>query len=318
MAHPMNHKEKRTSIPLLSPLDAEKIIARQQGKGDTAIPEVSGAAQLAALLAKHTKIGHVFLEIAVGPEMAEAMLARNTNNRPIRKGRVKLMARAMRARRYRDKQPHPICFDNEGVLRDGQHRLQSVVDSDCTIIFTVCFGCDPAEREYYDQGIPRSVSDIASEHGQLNVVLAQSVVALILRVEQEDSSPLDRIEQTERLDELYAGEPAFEMALKASHRLRDLVTPATASLAIWYIATHTAHGDRLESFIEGVSKGALLAEGSPVLRVRKQLANERGPNGRDSAVRRAGSIVLAWNALMERRRPRGFKWESTITLPGVV
>ena len=316
MAHPMERKTKASATPMVSERDAEKIIARQT-KGATAI--VPPADQLTALLAQHTTIGHVFLEIAIGPEMARAALDRNFDNRPLREARAKIMARAMQEKRYRDKQPHPICFDNKGVLRDGQHRLRAVELSGCTIVFTVCFGCDPDERDYYDQGIPRSVSDIAREHGHPYVVLAQSVVALILRVELEDASSLYRNEQTERLDQLFAAGPDFGEALKASGRTRTLIPPATGALAYWHIVTNTAHRDRLESFWDAFSKGALLAEHHPALRVRNHLMAERGQkSSRDMAVRKAGAVVQAWNALMERRRPRSFKWDQTLRLPEVV
>jgi len=314
MAHPMESKPRRSAAPVLSAREAAKLLARQQAPDGPQV--LGGADQLAALLAQHTTFGHVFQEIAVGPEWAAAALVRNSENRPIRKTRVKIMARAMQEKRYRDRQPHPICFDFNGVLRDGQHRLGAVVESDCTIVFTVCFGCHPDERDFYDQGVPRSVADIAREHGHNNVVLAQSLVALILRVELGSTASPDRVEQTDRLDELFA-EPEFAAILKFGYRLRALVPPSTAALALWQIATHTAHRDKLDDFVEQLSKGALLAEHSPVLRVRNQLASERGSNGRDRAVRRAGSIVMAWNAHMERRRPRSFKWDSTISLPQV-
>jgi hypothetical protein len=300
----------------LSLLDQEKIIARQRVKADTA--SVAPADELAALLAQHNTIGHVYLEIAVGPEWAAAALARNFDNRPLRQWKVKIMARAMTENRYADKQPHPICFNHLGVLADGQHRLEAIVLSGCTIIFTICFGCDPKERDHYDQGTPRSVSDIAREHGHQNTVLAQSVVAMILRTELRSAAPLDRNEQTERLDALYTESEDFEQALKASSRTKTLISPTTGALAFYHIAAHTTHRDKLEAFWEALAKG-LLTEQNPVWRVRQELIKDRNQKGsRDLAVKKAGSIVLAWNALMERRRPRNFKWDTSLRLPEVV
>ena len=316
MAYPLEQRRRRSATPELSAEDAEKIIARQQAKKDTSVP--APADELVAILAQHVVVGHVFLEIAVGPEMAEAMLARNFDNRPLRESKAKIMAQAMIEKRYADAQPHPICFDIRGILGDGQHRLRAVVISGCTIIFTVCFGCHPKERDYYDQGTPRSVSDIAREHGHAQSVLAQSVVALILRVERGDASPLDRTLQTERLDELFSGQE-FELSLKAGGQTRKLIAPATGSLAFYHIASHTAHRDRLDGFWENVAKGTMLPEHHPAHRVRNQLLAEKNQkSSRDNAVKKAGAIVLAWNAHVERRRPRNFKWEGTLRLPEVV
>ena len=329
MSQPMEPKQKVAATPVASPREIGGIIAARRPRKDPAAPAVTqgvtsggasdAAEQLDALLARHTKVGHVFLEIAVGPEWAAAALERNHDNRPIRKSGVATIARAMREGRYRDKLPMPICFDIEGILRDGQHRLSAVVESGCTIFFTVCFGCDPGERDYYDQGIPRSVSDIAREHGHASTTLAQAVAVLILRVELGDGGPLDRNMQTERIDALFAAGPDFAASLRECRKARALVPPTTGALAWWYIAAHTEHRDKLDGFWEDITRGVLLAENHPALRVRNYLMAERGQRpSREGSVKKAAAIVLAWNAVMERRRPRGFKWDQTTRLPEVV
>jgi hypothetical protein len=275
--------------------------------------------RLAALLAQHATYGHAFLQIACGPDLAEAALARNFDNRPQRPGKIRTMAADMLAGRFKEKIPHPVCFDFNGVLRDGQHRLAAIIASGCTVWLTFCFGCDPTERDYYDQGTSRSVSDIAKEHGQQNTTLASTMVALILRIEQATTQTFGRNEQTERLDRLFRDDPAFDTAIKAGMKLRDLMTPASAGLAHWYIASNTSFIQRLEPFWESLQKGADLKEGSPVLRVRNELLarNHKGM-GREGNVKKAAAIVIAWNAFLERRRPRNFDWEETIRLPEVV
>jgi hypothetical protein len=280
--------------------------------------QASAVNQLAAILAQYTIVGHVYLEISIGPEMAQAMLDRNFNNRPLRETRAKIMARAMLENRYRAKVPHPICFDIEGVMRDGQHRLRAVILSGCVITFTVCFGCDPAERDYYDQGISRSVADIAREHGHLNVMAGQALVALILRIELQEPASLDRNKLTERLDELYGTDPDFDMAIKTGMRLRLFVTPSASGLAYWTIAHGTARRDRLDAFWEAMVSGANLPPRSPVLRVREHFRAATARSTRDVAVKAAAAIIIAWNGLIERRNPRHFRWDSTVRLPEVV
>lgn len=281
--------------------------------------DVSAEDRLAAILAQHTTVKHVYLEMPCGPEMAAAMLARNFGNRPQRRTRIQSIATDMEAGRFMEKQPHPVCFDINGVLRDGQHRLAAIILSGCTVWLTICFGCDPAERDYYDQGVPRSVSDISREHGQQNAKSASALVALILRIEQESNETFSRNQQTERLDRLFAEDPNVDAAIKAGWRLHELMPAASGSLAYWHIASHTAHKARLEPFLEGVQKGADLKEGSPALRIHNQLLTERKQgSGRESNVNKAGALVLAWNAMIERRKPRYFEWDVGVKLPEVV
>jgi hypothetical protein len=275
-------------------------------------------ARLAAILAQHTAVKHVYLEMACGPEMAQAVLDRNFDNRPLREARARTMATDMAAGRFREKQPHPVCFDINGVLRDGQHRMRAIILSGSTPWLTFCFGCDPAERDYYDQGIARSVADIAREHGQQNATLASTTVALILRIEQETSKTFGRNEQTERLDELFQNDLTFVPAIHAGMKLRGMMSPAAAALAHWQIVNHSAHNEKVESFWEGIQKGANLPETSPTLRIRNELlARHRKGTGREGNIKKAAAIVLAWNAFIERRRPRHFEWTETLRLPEV-
>lgn len=275
--------------------------------------------RLTELLAGYTKSEHVFLEMAIGPDMAEAMLKRNFSNRPLRESKAVTMAQDMVAGLFLERQPHPVCFDFNGVLRDGQHRMRAVIVSGCTVWLTVCFGCDPKERDYYDQGTPRSVSDIAREHGQQNTTQASAAVALILRIEQETNRVFGRNEQTQRLDKLFDEDPVFDAAIKAGMKLRLVMNVAAATLAYWHIATHTAHTPRLEKFWEGIQKGSYLSDDSPVLRVRNILAAKKSTTrGREGSVKRAAAVILAWNATIERRRPRSFEWAETLRLPEVV
>mgnify|MGYP004444112455 FL=1 len=50
-----------------------------------------------------------------------------------------------------------ISIDSNGVLRDGQHRLKAVIESEVPIYFWVCTGVDP--KGIYDQNRPRTAKD---------------------------------------------------------------------------------------------------------------------------------------------------------------
>jgi len=327
----MKHMRKRKAhTPNISPQPHLEVLpaAASQNKAVVAAslpaepkaPETPSVAdQLAALLANHTKVGHKFVQMMINPEWADAMMARNFDNRLLRKGKVAIIARAMVEARWAPT-PESVKFDINGILRDGQHRLSAVIQSGATVPMTVVFGCDPAECDFYDQGTPRSVADIAREHGHANAVVAQSLVALIMRIELEDNTVFDRVAQTERLEELFGGDPLFETAIKAGKRLRFLIPPTAAAMAYWTIAHKSSRNDRLETFWDALVSGADLPARSPVLRLREFIRDKRnlpGRTSRESAVKIVAAVILAWNAVMTRRLPSKFTWDFTIRLPEV-
>src|SRR5512139_1601297 len=75
----------------------------------------------------------------VTPAMAAELLKNRPANRPISKVRVRLMIEDMRAGRWVDNGSSIVVTDDLQLL-DGQHRLQAVMDSGCTITFLVACG----------------------------------------------------------------------------------------------------------------------------------------------------------------------------------
>jgi hypothetical protein len=54
-----------------------------------------------------------------------------------------------------------IAFDEQGNILDGQHRLWAIVESGKTIEMVVGRGLAAEVRDFIDQGIPRTVVDVA-------------------------------------------------------------------------------------------------------------------------------------------------------------
>lgn len=96
----------------------------------------------------------------IDPKTAEAYLEHNKINRPLRKGGVEKFATDMKNGDW-GLTHQAIAFDEQGNILDGQHRLWAIVESGCTIEMPVARGLDPSARDFIDQGIPRTVVDVA-------------------------------------------------------------------------------------------------------------------------------------------------------------
>lgn len=95
--------------------------------------------------------------VIVSPEYAAKLLSKNPINRNLRWNRIRNYARDMLADRWRDNGV-PIIVDEDGRLRDGQHRLNAIVSSGVSLPMWICtVGRD--EAQMYDIGMSRSMGD---------------------------------------------------------------------------------------------------------------------------------------------------------------
>lgn len=97
--------------------------------------------------------------VKVTPRIAEAWLQKNVINRPLRPGVVDTYANAMRRGEWQLSH-QGVAFDEQGLLADGQHRLNAVLESGCTVEMVVWRNCPPDMFNVVDTGARRSNSDI--------------------------------------------------------------------------------------------------------------------------------------------------------------
>lgn len=118
--------------------------------------------------------------VTLTPTLAEKWLGQNHGNRNIRSVKVKSFARDMRNGLWRVT-GQPIQFDYNGILIDGQHRCEAVIESGVSIRVLVVKGLDPHAREVIDTGSKRTPADalkFAGHTHDLNVQAAAARIAL--------------------------------------------------------------------------------------------------------------------------------------------
>lgn len=95
----------------------------------------------------------------VTPEKAAEYLTHNKGNRPVKTGEVEQLARAIKDGRFRLTH-QGIAFDENGVLIDGQQRLNAVVMAGRPIRIYVTRGVPVGSVQAVDRGIVRSPRDV--------------------------------------------------------------------------------------------------------------------------------------------------------------
>lgn len=87
-----------------------------------------------------------FVQQVVTPEMAAEMLRHNVLNRRLNKTRVQTLISAIKNGTWTES-PQPICFDKDGNLIDGQHRLEAIVRAEVPVVMTIAE--HDADRDNY-------------------------------------------------------------------------------------------------------------------------------------------------------------------------
>lgn len=93
----------------------------------------------------------------ITPKKAGEILARNQNNRKISKSTVRAYANDMIAGNWDESTGTSISIDENGILKDGQHRLTAIRVSGISIHMWVCRNV--SNKAIYDNNRKRSNSD---------------------------------------------------------------------------------------------------------------------------------------------------------------
>lgn len=111
----------------------------------------------------------------ITPAIAEAYLMRNIENRPLNKARILYYADQMKKGLWQ-LNGEPICFDINGKLVNGQHRLEAVKLAGVDIETVVCRNVPEKSFMTYDSGMNRKTSDIFALCDILNATNISSCV----------------------------------------------------------------------------------------------------------------------------------------------
>jgi len=254
--------------------------------------------------------------MGVTPAIASAMLDLNSANRPLRSGRVALLARSMTEGRWK-LTPEAISFHNKGGLLNGQHRLAAVVASGVTVLATLWFGCDPSEFTALDRNAVRGVSDDLALMGYDRWTVRASSAQVLLRIKLGSTANVDPAHVVQFAVSLAS--PELDRALLYGERARKMVAITSATVAFYVIQRDTKHPGKMDEFWECFCTGANLPPKSAVLKLRDWLRdNISARNGRDRNVKDTAALIIAWNSWVRGKTAPSFAWSQNIKFPEVV
>ena len=243
----------------------------------------------------------------VTPAMAKKWLSENEENfRLPNNTRVHIYAAEMTAGAWK-LNGESIKFDNDGKLRDGQHRLLAIVMSGVTIQTLVCYGL---EEDYgVDRGMNRTVAQTLANQGLKNSAKIAAIAKLALIHEKgkwaakhgsgltHDSEVIAfALENYEDLDK----------ALKLS-KICERNTPPSTIGAVMYIGSVKGGDTNCDVgrwFCQALKTGSELSDQDPVLHLRNRLLASASARAQLTTTFKRYYCTMAWNFTVQGRQCR--------------
>lgn len=251
----------------------------------------------------------------VTPRQAAKWLESNYRNRPLNQVYVDELCRALNTGTFRTNH-QGIAFDEQGRLRDGQHRLTAIVLTGISVEMMVSTGLTEEELETIDDGRKRTDQQILAMMGEDDATPYRIAIAREMFIGGHhfsgDQPPLkpSRLE----LGGFYRRHrTAIDYADEFFRKNKGGVSPGYIA-AVVARAFYTTEKESLDRFSEILVSGLPRAGDEAIIRLRDYILNARRAKGRNRKLRddlyaKTESTLRDWLDGTEHRRLFGTRTE---------
>jgi hypothetical protein len=237
--------------------------------------------------------------VDVTPEVAEKLLAGNSDNRPLRPSHVRRLADAMKRGQW--KTTHQgILLDRDGNVADGQHRLHAIVESKISAVMRVEHFDGKLQDVFdvLDRGRPRGSADDLALVGVHDAKAVSSVVRCLLVYQlgwsqgrHEGGVHVSNID----IVKCYRENPGVEKSVLWAKAVPAPLRPMSIFGCAHYLFGQIDAQAR-DEFMMGLSTGAGLDEGDPRLSLRAALLRQAESTRRGAnRVQLMAWVIKSWN-----------------------
>lgn len=238
---------------------------------------------------------YVGFEVITPAKAKEILDTRNVYNRNKSESLIGVYASEMLADQWWPMN-NGIGFDVDGVLSDGQHRLEAIVMSGKTQELPVFYNLPKDARNVTDINRRRTIADNLKMHGKVNVNYVASVAASIMAYEHKSMGQRSNFMASPQEVQRFADEHYDEIRDSLS-----LVTPTQDALRVSRTALGTAgvlfsrKDPKLAEWFFGVLATGAMADGT-MLTLRERIRTEKMRRGQNpSSTTIFYMLVRGWN-----------------------
>lgn len=261
----------------------------------------------------------------ITPELAATWLARAHPNRRLNARRILALVDALTSREWREN-GETIKFDEDGLLIDGQHRLQAIIQSGVNMKTYVMRDVPRGAFDTLDIGKPRTAADTLASLGYtqehaLAAALRQTRVLDNLRatgfylLAGSQATSANVLLTPAKARSLISDHPELPGWLVTAGAIRRAGIPGGegfwAGTLYWLSRSLPEAEDDAVGFAERLISGANLAKDDPILVLRNRLvaiSEQIGLAKRVSPQPLAALTIKGWNAFRRGERMTILKW----------
>lgn len=217
----------------------------------------------------------VFSEtINMNPGLAAILLGNNPDNRCLKPFKLAHFVSDMANGRW-SFNGQPIIVSKEGLLNDGQHRLNAICEANLTLPMVVQFGIDRATRTTLDQGSARTAGDFLHMGGSAHANQCASIARVVLAYEASegrnirDAGKFTNAQVIARVTDDGDIIKAAEYASAVNKHTMKFAAPAIIGSAFYLLGE--VHPADAREYMDRVSIGEGLRLNQPAFTVRETL-----------------------------------------------
>ena len=256
--------------------------------------------------------------VFITPEIAKLWLARNTDNRNLRRGRARVLGEDMERGQWREN-GESMSFDTNGVLVNGQHRLQAVINSGHGFMATVTLGVEPDVRPTVDTGLKRSAGDILKMQGEQYGTHLATTTQLWARYA---SGELERgffgsskLSHQQVLDMIDLNPDIRHSVQYICRQQRGLIAHSDAAFLHYAIVRSGELRERANEFMDRFLDGWNLDIGNPILALRNRIIVESKPGARMSKHWVIALVLKAYKIWRKGKESKYLKFKEGESFP---
>lgn len=233
--------------------------------------------------------------VTLTPALAALILEHNPKNRPLSKRNLDELKQDIANGRFAFN-GEGIIISDTGILNDGQHRCQAVIETGVSIQTLICFGPREETRFTVDSGRSKSVSNYLAMKGKTYTHILGAATGYVLEYREHGSllhygsvSKPSKAAILSAVDDLRGIEASVGFTAPAMKTVRSHAVLAFCH----HVLSRRAGFEAADQFILSLIEGDGLKRGDPLHFCRNRLLGfGRGVKARD----RAELIFKSWNA----------------------
>jgi len=151
--------------------------------------------------------------VLVTPELAEKYLEKNKNNRRLSMHTAKAYAQDMIIGKWLSN-GEPLVFDENGFLRNGQHRCKAIIICGIPQEMLVVYDVPEESCAIFDRGRPRSALDTLRIRSEIDPYLCDSSIIAAIKLLMYEEKGINKLSDFEIIEFINQNEEALIKARK--------------------------------------------------------------------------------------------------------